>query len=56
MAAKDSGDLTPNHSAGEDRSTNHRFDLNVGHDSSMGSFHLEPSSRLNTDPTRQFPD
>src|SRR5438876_3819610 len=27
--------LTVNHSAAERRSTNHRFDLNVGHDSAM---------------------
>jgi hypothetical protein len=32
---QDSGNLTLNHSAAERRSTNHRFDLIGGHDSSM---------------------
>jgi hypothetical protein len=32
---QDSGNLTLNHFPVEDRSTNHRFDLNIGHDSSM---------------------
>ena len=32
---QDSGNLTVNHSAVEDRSTNHRFGLNIDHDSAM---------------------
>jgi hypothetical protein len=32
---QDSGNLTLNHSPVEDRSTNHRFGLNIDHDSSM---------------------
>jgi hypothetical protein len=50
---QDSGNLTLNHSAGEDRSTNHRSDLSIGHDSSMRTSHLEASSHLNADDNRQ---
>jgi hypothetical protein len=37
---QDSGNLTLNHSAAERRSTNHRFDPLVGHDSSMRTSRL----------------
>jgi hypothetical protein len=37
---QDSGNLTLDHSAAERRSTNHRFDLLIGHDSSMRTSRL----------------